>query len=223
MNRRVLFIFSIGLLVVIVGVGVTVAQKVGLEQAYTAALTAALVWVTAFYAIVTSEILRANNRSVEATNRQVDASLRMANETREARADSLRPIIVLGRQPIQSGDLRIVPLIEVEENIHLYNVGSGPALNLVFYRYEPNRENPTGSFIGNQRFPVFSPNDTSEIFIKSLFGQVGMSSHDLVVEYEDVFGRKWRSGLELNYTQGEKRYTIKGLFYERMDQQVTNA
>jgi len=44
-----------------------------------------------------------------------------------------------------------------------------------------------------------------------------MSNHDLVVQYEDVLGRKWRSGLELNCTQGEGKFTVKNLFYEKID------
>lgn len=75
---------------------------------------------------------------------------------------------------------------------------------MVFFRYERSRENPSGSFMGNQRFIALAPGDKSEIYINSLFGQARMSSHDLVVEYEDVFGRKWHSGLELNCTQGER-------------------
>jgi len=142
---------------------------VGLEQAYTAGLTAALVLVTAFYAYLNSEILKTSKQSVEVANKQAEASRIMAEETRESRADSLRPIIVLGRQPIQSGDSRIVPVTEVTDKIHLDNVGAGPALNVVFFRYEPSRENPSGSFIGGQRFIAIAPGDKSEIYKLSIW------------------------------------------------------
>lgn len=103
MTRLTYMVFIVCIILVIAAVGTIVGITVGLEQAYTAGLTAALVLVTAFYAYLNSEILKTSKQSVEVANKQAEASRRMAEETRESRADSLRPIIVLGRQPIQSG------------------------------------------------------------------------------------------------------------------------
>lgn len=53
MSRLQLTVFTVCLLLVIAIVGVSVERYVGLEQAFTAALTAALVYVTAAYAFFT--------------------------------------------------------------------------------------------------------------------------------------------------------------------------
>ncbi len=151
----------------------------------------------------------------------IDKSIcnRMAQEMQEARFASLQPILVMGRT-IAYGVIKDVRQIAEQTTIgdrtFLYNVGSGPALNLRFYLKEPNRKTPSGTF-GNKELRALSPDEGYELNIENTFGQKRLSSHDLVVEYEDVFGRKWCSGLELNYTQGQKELTVLKLFYEKLD------
>ena len=144
---------------------------------------------------------------------------RIAKETAEARFASLQPIIVMGRT-IAYGVIQDVRQISEQTTIgdrtFLYNVGTGPALNLRFYLKEPSRRNPSGTFSGKE-LKALSPEEGYELNIENAFGQRRLSSHDLVVEYEDVFGRKWCSGLELNYTEGQQELTVLKIFYEKLD------
>ncbi len=149
------------------------------------------------------------------TREQISVSNRMAQEMQEARFASLQPIIVMGRT-IAYGVIRDVRQIAEQTTIgdrtFLYNVGAGPALNLRFYLKEPNRKNPSGTFSGKE-LRALSPEEGYDLQIEKRLS----SSHDLVVEYEDVFGRKWCSGLELNYSERQNEFTVIKLFYERLD------
>ena len=153
------------------------------------------------------------------TREQINVSNRMAQEMQETRFASLQPILVMGRT-IAYGVIKDVRQIAeqttIEDRTFLYNVGPGPALNLRFCLKEPSRKNPSGTFSGKELIAL-SPEEGYELNLKSVFGGQWLRSQDLVVEYEDVFGRKWCSGLELNYTEGQKNVTVMNLFYERLD------
>jgi len=144
---------------------------------------------------------------------------KMAKEMEQQRFASLQPIVVMGRT-IAYGVIKDVRQIAEQTTIRdrtfLYNVGPGPALNLRFYLKEPNRKNPSGTFSGRE-LRALSPEEGYELNIGSMFGQKRLSNHDLVVEYEDVFGGKWCSGLELNSIEGQNELTVIKLFYERLD------
>lgn len=104
MTKRELSIFTGGILAVIALVGGTVGHFIGLEQAFIAGLTAALVYVTAFYVYLTSQ-------TVEAANKQ--AQIMLSTEFNAA-----APVIKLevkGRGQI---------------SVTWENIGKGPALNL---------------------------------------------------------------------------------------------
>lgn len=164
----------------------------------------ALVAITVLYVIFTHE--------------QVEASKRMAEEMRESRFASFQPIIVMGRSPasVEPPDKSIVAeQTTIERRTYLYNVGPGPALNLRFFLKEPSRKNPSGTFSGPE-LRALGAGEVYELDLLNTFGQMRWSSHDLTVEYEDIFGRKWCSGLELNYTSGADRFTVINLFYEKM-------
>jgi len=64
---------------------------------------------------------------------------------------------------------------------------------------------------------ALGPGEIYQPWIESASGQKRLSSHDLVVEYDDVFSRRLRSGLELNYTEGQQELTVLKLFYEKLD------
>lgn len=66
MTIKEVVIWALFLIIIIVGVAVGVAQATGnLEDTFVPALTAALVGVTLYYAIVTNRIARANSESVK--------------------------------------------------------------------------------------------------------------------------------------------------------------
>ena len=108
MTRLELVIFIVCLLLVIAGAGVSVGSCVGLEQAFMAALTAALVYVTATYAFFTFRIVRISDRQARIMS--------------EAQVNSAAPVVMLeasyNEEP--SG---------VAISVSWKNIGKGPALN----------------------------------------------------------------------------------------------
>lgn len=143
---------------------------------------------------------------------------RIARASEEATSASLRPIIVMGRDPsfrVPQVGGEIFALTKIFDRTWLRNVGPGPAMNLRFSLEEPNRINPSGHLSGTS-ITAFGPGETYELVIENVFGQVRWCSHDLLVEYEDVFGNKWCSGLELSYTSGANHFAVLKLFHEKM-------
>lgn len=110
MSRLQLVIFVVGIVVVIAAVGVTVANKVGLEQAFQAALTAALVYVTAAYVALASQIVKVSKQQAGI---MVDEQL-----------NSAAPVIVL-----EAAHRKGPSKNEVEIEVRWMNIGKGPALN----------------------------------------------------------------------------------------------
>ena len=187
----------IGLVVIVVAF---MFKLLGLAECIQILIMLGLVFVTAQYAKSAAE--------------QTGASRKMAEEMQESRFASLQPIIVMGRT-IEQGPIKdariIVEQTIISDRTWLCNVGPGPALNLHFFLKEPNRKNPSGTFSG-KGLKALGPGEVHQLGIEKR-----LSSHDLVVEYEDVFGRKWCSGLELNYTEGQNEFTVINLFYEKLD------
>jgi len=118
MNRRQLVIFLVGLPMTIVTVGVTVGIEVGLEQGFQVALTAALVYVTATYVILTSQVLTVSKQQAEIM--------------KEEQLNSAAPVVSL---VISSREHPI--LNEVEIDVGLMNIGKGPALNFRCWIEDP--------------------------------------------------------------------------------------
>lgn len=183
---------------------VVIAQGLGmlsLSEALQTLLVFALVMVTWGYALETRKIAKA---------------------TEEANSASLRPIIVMGRNPlVRQEPVRgeVFTPTEILGRTWLHNVGPGPAINLRFSIKEPNRANTVEHFSGSS-ITALGSGEACELVMKDVFGQIRGFSHDLLVEYEDVFGNKWCSGLELRHVSGD-RFTVLNLFYEKMDDKST--
>lgn len=117
MAKWQLTIFLVGIISVIVAVGVNVARQVGLEQAFQAALTAALVYVTATYVYLTSQVVSVTKQQTEIMNNQ--------------QLNSAAPVMMLTLGRIRpSGN-------EVEINVGWINIGKGPALNFRCWIEDP--------------------------------------------------------------------------------------
>ena len=95
--KRELFVYLLFILALICGVGVSVGYWVGLEQAFTAGLTAALVGVTAVYAWDTARIRKSNEETAKAALEQARASLEMARETRNLADETRRAVLQAAR------------------------------------------------------------------------------------------------------------------------------
>lgn len=117
MSRLQLTVFVGCLLLVIAGVGVSVGCYVGLEQAFTAALTAALVYVTAAYAFFTYQIVKTSDKQARIMSEQ--------------QVNSAAPVITLEvrrQKPTPN---------ELEVDLVWMNIGKGPALNLRCWIEDP--------------------------------------------------------------------------------------
>ena len=188
-----------GLMLVIVGVNVWLARG-SLTRADWAqvSLLAALVLVTMHYS--------------RAADRQARASVEMAEA-------SLQPVVVLGRQEVVWPKVGITALVERQEtiggNTTVYNAGNGPAVNLRFVAMGPDRfqakvaEGPPG-------LAALGPGEIFRLSLGQSYDKMGWVGHDLCVEYGDVAGRRWRSGLVLKRIDGEQGFAVEGLFYERI-------
>jgi hypothetical protein len=182
---------------------------------FTIFFTAALVIITAYYADSAYNQAKSAEKQAQLTNSTL-------SEMEEQRLFSIHPILILGRtiDYVDDGGIRIISRQSTYTNRTLiYNVGTGPAINLRFFLKIPNRFNPIQSrevkgllALGtNEGYDC----NTDSLFCFSHVNDIA-SSHDFVIEYEDVFGSKWRSGLELNYSQGQSYFTIIRMFCEQL-------
>ncbi len=118
MTRRQLVIFMAGVLIIIVAVGATVGIQVGLEQAFQAALTAALVYVTAAYVFLTSQV--------------VTVSKQQAKIMEAEQLNSAAPVVMLDVSSKGNPSAN-----EVEIDVGWMNIGKGPALNFRCWIEDP--------------------------------------------------------------------------------------
>lgn len=148
---------------------------------------------------------------------QAEASRKMAKDLRDSKFASFQPLIVMGLV-VSYGELNRERQLKdqgtIDDRTKLYNIGRGPALNLQFFLKEPNRKKPVTIFPGGQ-FSVLPPGDCYELLLLNIRDWKRKGKHDLVVEYEDIFGRKWCSGLELDYDAHLDKFAIKKFFYEK--------
>lgn len=150
---------------------------------------------------------------------QAEASRKTVKEIQKSRFASFQPIIVMGRD-VTAGEMRNERKVSeqtiIEDRTRLYNVGPGPALNLSFFLKEPNRKKPITIFRGS-RLSALTSGEYYELMLVNIEGWKRKGLHDLVVEYEDIFGKKWCSGLELDYDAHLDKFAIRGFFYEKLD------
>ena len=194
MNKTITIIFVVGLPVVIIGVGVGVAHATGeLKDAFVPALTAALVWVTAFYAVATGQIMEASKKQVEASERQVEASKKQVEASErqvaimlESQFNAAAPVVTLETDLNTPGVVKIYSL----------NAGKGPALN--FRCWIEDTEHPelrvASKAVFKKVIPVTSIDNTL------LHGIAVPQEYRLGVgyiraQYESIFGKTYESCL----------------------------
>jgi len=156
---------------------------------------------------------------------QADAGRKMANEVRKSRFASFQPIIVLGRVADYAAmkDIRLINKQDMlGDKTWLFNVGQGPALNIYFVLKEPNRLKPTQVFVGG-KLSALAPDEAYELELVHMRDWKRKSKHDLVIEYEDIFGQRWCSGLELDYEPHVDKFAVLKIFYEKLELKKYNV
>lgn len=161
---------------------------------------------------------------------------KMRHEMLESRFASFQPIIVMGRWPasLEESEQEVAVVLGAtikyrtwppdrkvvrEETViynraWVYNLGPGVALNVRFLLETPSRKNTTATRSGPE-LKALGPDEVYELLLGE-FGDRMTGRCDLTAEYDDVFGRRWCSGLELVYDSQRNCYTVIKLFYERL-------
>jgi len=106
---------------ILIAVAVVGALEPALIPGLNMILLAGLIGVTAFYAIRTAEIAKA-------TKEQADASVKMAEEMREQRVMTSRPVIIEKAVPH-----KVITAGVISDNFEIYNAGNGPAIELEIF------------------------------------------------------------------------------------------
>jgi hypothetical protein len=154
---------------------------------------------------------------------QAAAGRKMAKEVRKSRFASFQPIIVLGRKADYGAmkDKRLISEQDMlEDKTWLFNVGQGPALNIRFVLKEPNRLKPIQVFVGG-KLSALARDEAYELELVHMRDWKRKSKHDLVIEYEDIFGQIWCSGLELDYEPHVDKFAVLKIFYEKLEQKYS--
>jgi len=185
MNRTIVIILVIGLILVPIGVGVAVARATGeIKDAFVPALTAALVWVTAFYAVATGQIMESSKRQVKASERQAAIML-------ESQLNAAAPVVTF------EADLSDPYMIR----IYLLNTGKGPALNFRCWIEDPEHpelrvvsrailENVIPVISGSYTYTEWHTIPVPERYTLRL----GRSGY-IRAQYESIFGKTYESCL----------------------------
>ena len=174
-------------------------------------LVAMLVLITAIYA-------RESERSRVAMEEQARSAAEMAGETRQALLSSFQPIVVLGRIPAPREPLDksiVTEQTRIMRSTYLYNVGPGPALNLHILWSKQDVTHATDT-VPQHELRALGPAEAYELDLQRAFGEFAWSDHNLIVEYEDIFGGKFRSRLALKCPPQTYSFAVTGLFYERV-------
>lgn len=173
-------------------------------------LTAALVSVTIIYAWRTHVISKAAKEQAKATKQQADASVEMAEEMREQRYDTVRPVIDFEHR--ESELTRIiakgVTIKEEEEIIYscglrcvLHNIGIGPATDVYSFTLTVSSERRQWDF-GSL---TIKGEMTPEI---PLFLEQKGDRRFLVAYYRDVYGRCFESSREVSVDMEKNAWSI---------------
>jgi phosphoribosyl-ATP pyrophosphohydrolase len=166
MTKLQLGIFIGGITVTIALVVGIVGSIVGLEQGFMAGLTAALVYVTGFYAYLTS-------RTVEIAKQSAEVSKKIAEEAKEARLATSAPIL-LQRTAYNLPDERYF------SHFVVWNAGNGTAIELIISILNERKQPIEGS-----RIPFLKPGE-ERMFKPSNLTKLENVKCYLVATYMDI-------------------------------------
>ncbi len=144
MPKQQFVTFIVGMAAFIALVVGLVGALVGLEQGFISGLTAAMVYVTAFYTYLTSQ-------AVKASNKQAEASAKMVNEMKEERLAATKPVIV--QKPVHKTRDEIIETSYFSHFI-VCNIGNGTAIEPVIVLRNENKD-----LLEYQRKSFFKPGE----------------------------------------------------------------
>jgi hypothetical protein len=152
MTKLQLCIFIVGIIAIIALVGGIVGSFVGVEQGFMAGLTAALVYVTGFYAYSISQ-------SVEIAKQSAEVSKKIAEETKEARLATSAPIL------LQTAAFAL-PYERYFSHFEVWNAGNGTAIELVISILSEGKHPIEGTnvpFLKPGEETIYKPRDLTKL------------------------------------------------------------
>jgi hypothetical protein len=184
MGKWGLVVLSIGLPVVIIGVGVSVAISAkNVSDAFVPALTAGLVFITGYYAIATKELVDTTNKGVQAADQQAKIMI-------DAQHNASAPVMSIKVEQFPGPANTAV-------TVHWMNVGKGPALNFRCWVEDPqfpqlrNKQNA----ICRTTIPVAIDSNYQSEVISLGIPQYRLGQGFVKAQYESMFGKTYESDL----------------------------
>ena len=188
--RRDFQMLLAGIAIMIVAVAIIGAFNIEAAPVFNLVLLAGLIGVTVVYAYSTGHIAKE-------TREQAKATIDLAGETRNARFEALRPIVWIQQSSSSWQKSQDCP---EEIGIHLENHGSGPALNMFLTFIHPRHH------FSQRNIPLLAVDKPGGWPVRRLEAKAseGMESSSIQAIYEDVYGRKFESKLELEINEQNK-------------------
>lgn len=181
----------VGLVMVTVGVGVFAARGTGkLADAFVPALTAALVWVTGYYAFTTARLLEATNKGVQVAAQQAYTVNTQTQIMLSAEYNAAAPVVSL--QSVET-----VRETETEIKVIFMNVGQGPALNFRCWIEDPEHPEFRNHLDSIRRTVLAVSRDrvANEGHITIKLRDYHLLDRCVRAQYESVFSKQYESRL----------------------------
>jgi len=173
-------------------------------------LLAGLIAVTTWYAYATIKIARA-------TKQQADASVKMAEETREQRYDTVRPVIDFQKEESPKALFAEAVAAESEDTSRglsciLHNIGLGPATDVYSFIWDLERKRRCFEF------GTLARDGKTPLAINlSLNQEDGRTA--LVAYYKDVHGRTFESSREVSVDKERRALNIGPLKIRKINEE----
>jgi hypothetical protein len=218
-KRDILIIGAIGIAFTIF---ISVIGVIDMDKApvFTLVLYAGLIVVTMFYIYYSMEI-------ASAAREQADATVRMAEQAREQRYSESLPLLVptittsgyiAGLAPDEVGYVALQMGAGLKVTYH--NEGRGVAINLKFSFWAVPMDDSPGKvfFFGSPELKALGIGNQVEIGIREMGGgqlqDIPPAYHPhIIVEYQDIYGRKITTVQEFRIDEQNKRAFLGELYF----------